>query len=87
VKDFLINVTSFFRDGEAFKAPKGEIGSLLKDRPAGSLIRAWIPGCSAKALGRMPLGTGFVGQAAETKQVLFTADAAQASMTWPPWCR
>jgi two-component system CheB/CheR fusion protein len=46
VKDFLINVTSFFRDGEAFKALKNEIGNLLKDRPAGSLVRAWIPGCS-----------------------------------------
>jgi len=36
VKDFLINVTSFFRDGEAFEALKSEIGNLLKDRPAGS---------------------------------------------------
>jgi len=46
VKDFLINVTSFFRDGEAFEALRGEIGRLLMDRPAGSLVRAWVPGCS-----------------------------------------
>ena len=46
IKDFLINVTSFFRDNEAFSALKKEITKILKDKPDGSAIRAWIPGCS-----------------------------------------
>jgi two-component system CheB/CheR fusion protein len=46
IKDFLINVTSFFRDKEAFDALKKEINEILKDKPEGSTIRAWIPGCS-----------------------------------------
>ena len=47
VKDFLIQVTSFFRDMEAFEALKQEIGRMLKDKPEGSQLRAWIPGCSS----------------------------------------
>jgi two-component system CheB/CheR fusion protein len=46
IKDFLINVTSFFRDKEAFDALKKEINEIMKDKPEGSTIRAWIPGCS-----------------------------------------
>jgi two-component system CheB/CheR fusion protein len=46
VQDFLINVTSFFRDKEAFNALKKEIIKILKDKPEGGAIRAWIPGCS-----------------------------------------
>jgi two-component system CheB/CheR fusion protein len=44
--DFLINVTSFFRDIEAFKVLKEEIGKSLEEKPEGSQIRAWIPACS-----------------------------------------
>jgi len=47
VKDFLIQVTSFFRDMEAFEALKQEIGRMLTDKPEGSQLRAWIPGCSS----------------------------------------
>jgi two-component system CheB/CheR fusion protein len=47
VKDFLIQVTSFFRDMEAFEVLKQEIGRMLKDKPEGSQLRAWIPGCSS----------------------------------------
>lgn len=46
VRDFLINVTSFFRDKEAFDALKKEIGEMFREKPEGSSIRAWIPGCS-----------------------------------------
>jgi two-component system CheB/CheR fusion protein len=46
IVDFLINVTSFFRDKEGFDALKQEIGKILDGRPGGSLVRAWIPGCS-----------------------------------------
>jgi two-component system, chemotaxis family, CheB/CheR fusion protein len=47
MKDFLIQVTSFFRDKEAFAALKEEISRLLQDKPEGSSFRAWIPGCSS----------------------------------------
>ncbi len=47
VKDFLINVTSFFRDPDAFVALKQYIIRLLENRPEGSEIRAWVPGCSS----------------------------------------
>jgi two-component system CheB/CheR fusion protein len=46
MKDFLIQVTSFFRDIEAFEALKREIGKMLRDRLKGSQLRVWIPGCS-----------------------------------------
>ncbi|MBN2168837.1 MAG: PAS domain-containing protein [Actinobacteria bacterium] len=46
MKDFLINVTSFFRDKEAFEVLKREIGKFLDEKPEGSPVRAWVPGCS-----------------------------------------
>jgi two-component system CheB/CheR fusion protein len=46
VKDLLITVTSFFRDAEAFAALKKALCEMLKAKPEGSLVRAWIPGCS-----------------------------------------
>ncbi|MBI2831279.1 MAG: PAS domain-containing protein [Chloroflexi bacterium] len=45
-KDFLINVTSFFRDPEAFVALKEKLKELLSLRDEGSTIRAWVLGCS-----------------------------------------
>lgn len=46
MKDFLINVTAFFRDREAFVVLKKEIGKILSAKPEGSSVRAWIPGCA-----------------------------------------
>jgi len=46
VKDFLINVTSFFRDPEAFVALKGYLKKLLENKSEGAELRAWAPGCS-----------------------------------------
>jgi len=47
-QDLLINVTSFFRNPEAFDALKQVIyPELLKSRPSASgPIRIWVPGCS-----------------------------------------
>jgi two-component system CheB/CheR fusion protein len=46
-KELLINVTSFFRDPEAFEALKQEIlPKLLADKPAGYVFRAWVAGCA-----------------------------------------
>jgi two-component system, chemotaxis family, CheB/CheR fusion protein len=46
-KELLINVTSFFRDPEAFATLKQDIlPQLLGNKPADYVFRAWVPGCS-----------------------------------------
>ncbi len=46
-QDLLINVTSFFREPEVFEAlKKRAFPGFLKDRPARTPIRVWVPGCS-----------------------------------------
>lgn len=46
-KELLINVTSFFRDPEAFEALKKDIfPALLADKPDSYIFRAWIAGCA-----------------------------------------
>jgi two-component system, chemotaxis family, CheB/CheR fusion protein len=47
VKDFLINVTSFFRDPAAFKALKKAFKGYISQKPDINEIRAWVPGCSS----------------------------------------
>jgi len=44
--DILINVTSFFRDPEAFEALAEKTFPGIAKRPAGTPIRVWVPGCS-----------------------------------------
>ena len=47
VKDLLINVTSFFRDADAWKTLCDlVITPLVTARETGSAIRAWVPACS-----------------------------------------
>ncbi|MGE5699695.1 MAG: chemotaxis protein CheB [Deltaproteobacteria bacterium] len=46
-QDFLINVTSFFRDAETFQMLKRRVfPHFLKGRKPSSAIRIWVPGCS-----------------------------------------
>ena len=46
-QDFLIRVTQFFRDPEAFEALKDKVfPALVKGRPANQPIRIWVAGCS-----------------------------------------
>jgi two-component system CheB/CheR fusion protein len=46
-QDFLIRVTQFFRDPEAFEALKDKVfPALVKGRPAGQPLRIWSAGCS-----------------------------------------
>jgi two-component system CheB/CheR fusion protein len=46
-KELLINVTSFFRDAEAFVTLKRDILPLLfEGKPEGYIIRAWVVGCA-----------------------------------------
>ncbi len=45
--ELLIRVTSFFRDPEAFEMLKQTaFPRLFKNKPPGSAIRIWVPGCS-----------------------------------------
>ncbi len=46
-RDLLIGVTNFFRDPEAFAALQEQvIPRLFAGKPAGTVIRVWVPGCS-----------------------------------------
>ncbi|MCI0534385.1 MAG: PAS domain-containing protein [Verrucomicrobiales bacterium] len=46
-KELLIGVTSFFRDPAAWDELRKKIlPALLASRPAGHVLRAWVPGCS-----------------------------------------
>lgn len=46
-RELLINVTSFFRDAEAFVALKDAIlPALLADKPEGYVLRLWVAGCA-----------------------------------------
>jgi two-component system CheB/CheR fusion protein len=46
--DILINVTSFFRNAEAFDTLKQQIlPALLADKPADYVFRVWVAGCSS----------------------------------------
>ena len=46
-RDFLIGVTNFFRDPDAFEALAAQvIPKLCEGKPAGSVVRVWVPGCS-----------------------------------------
>ncbi|MDP1524580.1 MAG: EAL domain-containing protein [Rhodocyclaceae bacterium] len=44
--NFLICVTSFFRDPESFEAVRRVISEILKTKRPGDDIRIWIPGCA-----------------------------------------
>lgn len=47
-QDFLINVTSFFRDTEAFEALREDvIVPLVEKTKTADEIRIWVPGCSS----------------------------------------
>jgi two-component system CheB/CheR fusion protein len=46
-RELLIGVTGFFRDPEAYQVLlEGAINHLLENRPVGSQLRVWVPGCS-----------------------------------------
>jgi two-component system CheB/CheR fusion protein len=46
-QDFLIRVTQFFREPEAFEALKQEVfPSLVEGRPDNSVVRIWVAGCA-----------------------------------------
>jgi two-component system, chemotaxis family, CheB/CheR fusion protein len=47
VNDLLISVTTFFRDGEVFKALGSQVVPLLfEGKDANDAVRIWVPGCA-----------------------------------------
>ena len=47
LRDFLISVTQFFRDDEAFRALEAEaVPALFRDKGAGDQVRVWVSGCA-----------------------------------------
>jgi len=46
-KEFLIGVTNFFRDPQAFESLRGALMEMLKDKPEGHTVRVWVAGCSS----------------------------------------
>ncbi|MCX6699781.1 MAG: PAS domain-containing protein [Methanomicrobiales archaeon] len=47
-KELLINVTSFFRDKEAFEALTTEaLPRIFEGKPDNYIFRAWVPGCAS----------------------------------------
>jgi two-component system CheB/CheR fusion protein len=47
-KELLINVTSFFRDKEAFEAlSKTVLPRIFEGKPENYIFRAWVPGCAS----------------------------------------
>jgi two-component system, chemotaxis family, CheB/CheR fusion protein len=46
-QDFLIRVTQFFRDPDAFESLKEAVFPvMINGRPSGSVVRIWVAGCS-----------------------------------------
>ncbi len=45
--DFLISVTNFFRDPEAFDRLRDAIDDIIKTKQVGDPIRVWVPGCAS----------------------------------------
>jgi two-component system CheB/CheR fusion protein len=46
-REFIIGVTNFFRDPDAFKALEEQvIPKLFTNKQAGASVRVWVPGCS-----------------------------------------
>jgi two-component system CheB/CheR fusion protein len=45
-KELLINVTSFFRDPEAFMFLEETLLQMCKDKPEGNFLRVWVAGCA-----------------------------------------
>lgn len=44
--DWLIDVSSFFRDPEVFLALESALSELISEREDGSPMRVWVPGCA-----------------------------------------
>ena len=81
-QDFLINVTSFFRDPLAFQALRKKVfPRLLKNQHGSSPIRIWVPGCSTgEEVYSLAIALfEFLGRDAHSKPVqIFGTDVSEA---------
>lgn len=44
---FLVSMSSFFRDKEAFDVLQQELGSLVTAKAEGEAVQVWVPGCAS----------------------------------------
>jgi two-component system CheB/CheR fusion protein len=83
-QDFLINVTSFFRDPESFRTLKKKVfPSLVKNRAPGQPLRVWVPGCSTgeEAYSIAISLQEFLGnKKADTQIQIFATDISEAAI-------
>ena len=82
-RDLLLNVTSFFRDPQAFAALEAVIPRLFEGKGAEDAVRIWAPGCSsgeeAYSLAIL-LCEHMERQGARTRVQLFATDIDEASL-------
>ena len=83
-RDLLINVTGFFRDGEAFSTLEERvIPSLFEGRGADETIRLWVPGCATGeevySLGIL-ICEGMDGRAPVPRIQIFATDIDEAAL-------
>ncbi|MBZ5515228.1 MAG: PAS domain-containing protein [Acidobacteriia bacterium] len=83
-QDFLINVTSFFRDPGVYQAFKKKVFPLLlKSHPADSALRIWVPGCSTgeEAYSLAICALEFLGEAKSNIPIqLFGTDISETAI-------
>lgn len=83
--DILINVTSFFRDPEAFEALKAVVfPKLLQGKSHGDPIRIWIPGCATgeEAYSIAIVLLEFLADKANQHQIqIFASDLSEACIS------
>ena len=77
LRDFLISVTNFFRDPEAFQALATEtIPRMFQDKAAGDQVRVWVTGCAtgeeAYSLGMLLLEHAATQRAVPAIQIFAT---------------
>jgi two-component system CheB/CheR fusion protein len=79
--DFLINVTSFFRDPDAFEGLISEgFPFMLRNKPPNAPIRVWVPGCSTgeEAYSLAVAFLEFLGEQAANRPIqIFATDVSE----------
>jgi two-component system CheB/CheR fusion protein len=82
-RDLLIEVTSFFRDPEAFEAlGQAVFEPLMKGRPVEAPLRVWVPGCSGgeEVYSLAICLLEFLGERGPAAVKLFGTDVSEAAI-------
>jgi two-component system CheB/CheR fusion protein len=83
VRDFLISITSFFRDPDAFDALAKAIPSLFANKQPNEQVRVWVPGCASgeEAYSLAMLLTEYAQQVRAPQPIqVFATDIDEASL-------